>query len=151
MDSSNRGHSKTGREGEVGAVCMYHTHHTQSNILLRYRSGCKLELETKEAELAGWEARLKVEQNQQETVQAELRQVKQQVREERDRREEVQTLLHEASRRLVELQRQKEEMQKSLEKVRGCPDHICTNQLVFTVHVSLPFICLLSRCQITAK
>lgn len=108
-------------------LCASITHTTHSDVLFRYRSGCKLELETKEAELAGWEARLKAEQGQQETVQAELRQVKQQVREERERREEVQNLLHEASRRLVELQRQKEEMQKSLEKVRGSPYHISTN------------------------
>lgn len=131
----------------VSTLCAHITH---SDILFRCHSGCKVELETKEAELAGWEARLKAEQGQQETVQAELRQVKDQVREERQRREEVQALLHEASRRLVELQRQKEEMQKSLEKVRRS---LSSNQLVFTayMYVSLTFICLLSRCQITAK
>ena len=85
--------------------------------VFRCRREYELQVESKKAELAEWEARLQVEQGRQSAVQAELRQARQQVREERQRREEVESSLHDTTKRMVELQRQKEESCKALEKV----------------------------------
>ena len=87
----------------------------------RYHQECKLQLETKQAELTRWEGQLRAGHAQQAAVQKELQRAREQVTEERARREGVEGSLHEATRHLVELQKQKENTQQAMEKVCSSP------------------------------
>ena len=126
----------------------------------RYHQECKLQLETKLAELTRWEGQLRAGHAQQAAVQTELQRAREQATEERARREGVEGSLHEATRHLVELQRQKENTQQAIEKVhvalslhpQGSWDHPLNRApFIDLVWSCLVWCALLCRCQTTVS